>query len=215
MSNYDIEMEDEDLFVEEDDDAVEYFAEDLEDEDFAEEDEFGERKRRRARRAPRIRVGRTARGRGFVKPKVSRQPVSTATLQASLERVGRDIRTNAVAIKRLAGQAKNATSKLTSVNNNQDRIISDLRKDLKNQSSQTQQQNQLNMLLPLLQKSPELEARPGQEGSAASVLSAVQIKKQDAMLPLMLMMMASGQGGGSGASNMNNMLLPLILLMDK
>lgn len=213
MNIYDLLTEDEDLFLEEDEDIDEYFAEDL-DEGFAEEDEFGERKRRRARRAPRIRAGRLARGKGFVKPKPSSKAVSTATLQASLERVGKDIRTNAAAIKRLEAQAKTATAKLNSVNNEQDKNIAGLRKELKTQNAGMQQQNQINMLLPLLQKSPELEARPGQEGAAGPVLSAVQIKKQDTTLPLVLMMMASGQSGGAGASNMN-MLLPLILLMDK
>jgi hypothetical protein len=213
MNIYDLLTEDEDLFLEEDEDIGEYFAEDI-DEGFGEEDEFGERKRRRGRRPPRIRAGRTARGRGFVKPKPSAKAVSTSTLQASLERVGQDIRTNAAAIKRLETQAKSATAKLNSVNNAQDKNIADLRKDLKTQNSGMQQQSQLNMLLPLLQKSPELEARPGQEAGAAAVLSTVQIKKQDTMLPLVLMMMASGQSSGAGASNMN-MLLPLVLLMDK
>lgn len=211
MSIYDLAPEDEDLFVEEDEDI----DEDI-DESFSEEDEFGERRRRRGRRAPRIRAGRTARGRGFVKPKPSRQPVSTSTLQASLERVGQDIRTNAAAIKRLESQVKSATTKLNSVNNAQDKSIGELRKDLKNQGGASQQQIQMSMLLPLLQKSPELEAKPGAPADDANaVLNNVQVKKQDMTLPLVLMMMASGQtGGAAGASNMN-MLLPLVLLMDK
>jgi hypothetical protein len=215
MNIYDSVAEDEDLFVEDDEDIAEYLDEDIAEAFAEEEDEFSERRpRRRGRRPPRIRAGRTARGRAFFKPRPSRAPVSTSTLQASLERVGRDIRTNAAAIKRLSGQVKSATAKLNSVNNTQDKSISDLRKDLKTQSNAAQQQNQLNMLLPLLQKTPELEARPGQDVAAAPLLSSVQVKKQDTTLPLMLMMMASSQTGGAGASSMN-MLLPLVLLLDK
>lgn len=209
MSIYELMAEDDDVFVEED----EYVAEDV-DEAFTEEDEFGERKTRRGRRPPRIRAGRTAQGRGFVKPKPSRQPVSTATLQASLERVGQDIRTNAAAIKRLEAQVKTATSKLNSIDNVQDKNINDLRKELKNQGSATQQQNQMNMLLPLLQKSPELEARPGNT-KAGEILSEVQIKKQDSTLPLIMMMMASSQSAGAGGANSMNMLLPMMLLLDR
>lgn len=215
MSIYELMAEDDDGFVEEDEGIGGYVAEDV-DEAFTEEDEFGERKSRRGRRPPRIRAGRTAQGRGFVKPKPSRQPVSTATLQASLERVGQDIRTNAAAIKRLEAQVKSATGKLNSIDNVQDKNINDLRKELKNQGSSAQQQNQLNMLLPLLQKSPELEARPGGDGETAqSVLSAVQIKKQDTTLPLIMMMMASSQSVGAGGSNSMNMLLPMVLLLDR
>lgn len=214
MNIYDLFSEDEDLFAEEDEDLGEYLAEDF-DEDLTEEDEFGERKRRRGRRPPRIRAGRTARGRGFVKPKPSTKAVSTTTLQASLERVGQDIRTNAAAIKRLEAQAKSATAKLNAVNNTQDKNIADLRKELKTHGTSAQQQNQLNMLLPLLQKAPELEARPGQDAGAAPILSAVQVKKQDTLLPLMLMMMASTQTGGAASSSNMNMLLPLVLLLDK
>jgi hypothetical protein len=210
MSIYELMAEDDDVFVEED----EYVAEDV-DEAFTEEDEFGERKPRRGRRPPRIRAGRTAQGRGFVKPKPSRQPVSTATLQASLERVGQDIRTNAAAIKRLEAQVKTATSKLNSIDNVQDKSINDLRKELKNQGSATQQQNQMNMLLPLLQKSPELEARPGSGTEAGPILNAVQIKKQDSTLPLIMMMMASSQSAGAGGANSMNMLLPMMLLLDR
>lgn len=209
MSIYELMAEDDDVFVEED----EYVAEDV-DEAFTEEDEFGERKTRRGRRPPRIRAGRTAQGRGFVKPKPSRQPVSTATLQASLERVGQDIRTNAAAIKRLEAQVKTATSKFNSIDNAQDKSINDLRKELKNQGSATQQQNQMNMLLPLLQKSPELEARPGST-NAGEILSEVQIKKQDSTLPLIMMMMASSQSAGAGGANSMNMLLPMMLLLDR
>lgn len=212
MSIYEMAAEDDDVFVEED----EFLAEDV-DEAFTEEDEFDERKRRRTRRPPRIRAGRTAQGRGFVKPKPSRQPVTTATLQASLERVGQDIRTNAAAIKRLEAQVKSATSKLNSIDNVQDKSIAELRKELKNQSGASQQQNQMNMLLPLLQKSPELEAKPGADTETANdILGAVQVKKQDFTLPLIMMMMSSqASATAGGANNSMNMLLPMILLLDK
>lgn len=211
MSIYEMAAEDDDVFVEED----EFLAEDV-DEAFTEEDEFDERKRRRTRRPPRIRAGRTAQGRGFVKPKPSRQPVTTATLQASLERVGQDIRTNAAAIKRLEAQVKSATSKLNSIDNVQDKSIAELRKELKNQGGASQQQNQMNMLLPLLQKSPELEAKPGADIETANdILGAVQVKKQDITLPLIMMMMSSQASATAGGTNSMNMLLPMVLLLDK
>lgn len=211
MNGYELLFEDEDLFVEEDEDL-------LEDDDSLEfDDDLSERRRRRGprRRAPRIRAGRTASGRGFFKRAPSHKPVSSSSFQASLERVGKDIRTNAAAIKRLEAQAKSATAKLNAANNTQDTAIRDLRSDLKRQGGAVQQTNQLNMLMPLLQKSPELEAKPNAKKEAvAMVLDNVQVKKQDMTLPLMLMMMASTQTGGTASSSMN-MMLPLILLLDR
>lgn len=211
MNGYESLFEDEDLFVEADEDFLE------EDESPEFDDDLSERRRRRRprRRAPRIRAGRTASGRGFFKRAPSRQPVSSSSFQASLERVGKDIRTNAAAIKRLEAQAKTATAKLNAANNSQDTAIRDLRSDLKKQGGAAQQTNQLNMLMPLLQRTPELEAKPNvTPEEAKTVLDKVQVKKQDMTLPLVLMMMASGQTGGAASSNMN-MMLPLVLLLDK
>ena len=203
----------EDLLAEDDEDFLE------DEDDFELDDDLSERRRKRRprRRPPRIRAGKTAQGRGFFKTQSQPRPVSSTSLQASLERVGKDIRTNAAAIKRLEAEAKAATAKLTTVNNTQDGVIRDLRSDLKKQTSSAQQQNQMNMLLPLLQKTPELEIRPGldptAQAAAQAIVGSVQVKKQDNTLALVLMMMASGQTGGP--TNNMNMMLPMLLLMDK
>lgn len=213
MIEYDVE--DDELFGEDEESDDEYFVEDEES-----DDEFGERRRRRGKRPPNIRVGRTGSGRNLVKRPASKAPVTTASLQASLERVGKDIRANAAAIKSLGSQVKSATQRLTTENNRQDTAIASLRTDLKKQGGASSQQNQLNMLIPLLQKAPELEARSGADPEVSgSILGAVQVKKPDITLPLIITMMGSmqpGAGGANGGSGMNmNMMLPLVLLLNQ
>lgn len=208
MIEYESMVEDDEIFGEDDES---YFVEDDES-----DDDFAERRRRGGgRRPPRIRVGRTGTGKNLMTKTAPKGAVSTASLQASLERVGRDIRANAAAIKSLGEQVKTATSNLTSVNNKQDASIADLRADLKKQGGASSQQNQLNMLVPLLQKTPEIELRPGGDAeSGNAVIRNVQVKKQDNTLPLLITMMGSMQPG-AGGNNQMNMMLPLLLLIDK
>ncbi|MBI4902282.1 MAG: hypothetical protein HY820_01520 [Acidobacteria bacterium] len=211
MIEYDVE--DDELFAEDEESDDEYFVED----DEADDDSSERRRRRRVRRPPSIRVGRTGTGRNLVKRPVSKAPVTTASLQASLDRVGRDIRANAAAIKSLGSQVKSATERLTKENNRQDSAIADLRSDMKKQGGAASQQNQLNMLLPLLQKTPELEAKAGADPRVtAPILGSVQVKKVDNTLPLVIAMMGAMQpGSGGGAYGGMNMMLPMILLLDK
>lgn len=217
MIDYETLLED-DEYLEDFDDGEDEDLFDYDDDGDYSDDGFGERRRRRRRRrrAPRIGRPRTARGRGFVKPRGSKAPVSVSTLQASLERVGKDIRTNATAIKSLGLQVKSATKKLNDENNRQNSAISDARSDLKKHVAAAAQTNQLNLLLPLLQKSPELEPRPGGDGDdAKKTIANVQIKKQDNTTALVIAMMASQQTGGASAGGGLNTMLPLILLLDK
>lgn len=220
----DYAFEDADLFEDEDDDDdddTEFDTDEplgLDDDAVEDSGDFDEARlrRRSRRRAPRIRVGRTARGNRLrLKGPPSRRPASRSAVQSSLGRVGKDIRTNAAAVKRLAAQAKSATVKLNRVNNAQDKTISALRSKLRKHTAAAQQQAQMNMLMPLLEKSPELEARPGANPDVSvPLLNAVQIKKQDNTLALIMMMMASNQSSEGSSSGMN-MMLPMILMLDR
>jgi hypothetical protein len=216
MNGYSI-VEDDEIFGEDEESDDEYFVE--EDES---DDEFSERRRGRkaGRRPPKIRVPRTGTGKNLVKQPASKAPVSTASLQATVDRIGADIRANAAAIKDLGAQLKSATSNLTAVNNKQDSAIADLRSDFKKFGGATAQTNQLNMLLPLLQKTPELEATGGGNTQlAGDVITSVRVKKQDNTLALMIMMMGYMQPGTPGASSNQmssmNMMLPMMLLIDR
>jgi hypothetical protein len=217
MNGYSRMVEDDEAFGEAYDD--EYF---VESDDEASDDEFSERRGRRGgasgRRPPNIRVPKTGTGRNFVRQPASKEPVTTASMQASLERVGADIRANAAAIKELGAQLKSATANLTAVNNKQDAAIADLRSDFKKAGSAASQSNQMNMLLPLLQKNPELESTGvGDTALAGNVLTSVRVKKQDTTLPLIIMMMGYMQPGASGGNSnqMGNMMLPMLLMLDK
>jgi hypothetical protein len=214
MTAYDAMLEDDEFFGEDDESDDEYYLEDDES-----DDEAAERRRRRprGRRPPRIRVGKTGTGRNLAaRPATgTKAPVTSASLQASLERVGRDIRANAAAIKNLAAQVKTATANLTSVNNKQDAAIADLRSDIKKQGGAYAQSSQLAMLAPLLTKSPELEIKAGANTEHANrVLADVQVKKIDNTLPLIIGMMGGMQPGAAGGSQMN-MMLPMLLLLDR
>jgi hypothetical protein len=218
MSPYETLLEDDELLFE--DDLEDYedsaFIEDI-DESFTEsDDEFAERRgRRRSRKPRRVKTGPTGRGRGYVKPRPNSQYATQAQLQAGLARVGKDIRSNGEAIKRVVAQINKVTTDIASVNNRQDAELTAARKEIKKHNESAKNQSQLPILLTLLAKSPELEARPGADTVAAgAVINNVQIKKQDNTLPLMIMMMAGGMGGGSSDNSMTNML-PFILLMDK
>lgn len=214
MNGYSRMIEDDEIFGEDEESDDEYSVDDGES-----DDEFSERRSRGGgRRAPKIKVPRTGTGRNLVKQPASKAPVSAASLQATVDRVGADIRANASAIKELGAQLKSATASLTAVNNKQDGAISDLRSDFKKFGSSTAQTNQLNMLLPLLQKTPELEATgAGEPQFAGQVISAVRVKKQDNTLPLIIMMMGyMQQPTGNGSSNpMGNMMLPMMLMLDR
>lgn len=180
--------------------------------------EFDERKRGRSRKPGRVQAGRTPEGRDYVTPRPNGTYATQAQLQAGLARVGKDIREHGLLLKNVTAQVNKVTSDIGSVNTRQDAEIVALRKGVKKVDESGKNQAQLAMLMMLLQKSPELEAKPNltddQKDAAEATLEVIQPKKTDNTLPLIMMMMATSSSGG-GSDNSMNMMLPLILLLDK
>jgi len=219
MSPYGSVLEDEELIFEDELEDIDESAFEDTDESF-EDDGFSERRRgRRSRRPGRVRVGPTPQGRGYVKPRLNGGFATQAALHAGLARVGRDIRANGEAIKRAVAQVNKVTADIGTVNARQDTEISDLRKEIRKGGDAGKNQGQLMMLLTLLQKPPELEAKSNltaaQKTAADTALGLFQVKKQDNTLPLIIMMMGAGGLGGGSSSDSMSMMLPLLLLMDK
>ncbi|HEU4364167.1 MAG TPA: hypothetical protein VFT13_01745 [Candidatus Krumholzibacteria bacterium] len=217
MSTFESLLEDDELLSE---DELEDFDDALFEgiESFGEYDELGERRRRgKSRRPGRVRPGKLPQGRGYVQPRPTGAYATQAQLQAGLARVGKDIRTQGDVIKRVTAQVNKVNSDLGVVNARQDSEILALRKGVKKVDDSSKNQAQLTMLLTLLQKAPELEAKPNltpeQKAAADVVVGITQHKKQDNTLPLMMMMM--GSGGLGGSDNSMNMMLPMLLLLDK
>lgn len=211
MNQYEAILEDDESLTEDDLENLDaWSAEDL-DEAFGN----GSLPQSRLRRPGRIRVGKTPEGRGYLRPRSIGGYATQAQLHAGLAKVGQDIRANGEAVKRVAAQINKVTGTIGAVNARQDKEIAVLRKDLKKTDEAGKNQNQLGMLLTLLQKAPALEATPtADKASADRILTQVQVKKQDNMLPLMVMMMAGSSGFG-GSDNSMNMLLPMFLLLDR
>ncbi len=224
MNGYDVDLLelDEDLSLDDDfeyddemmaeDDDLEAILESVEEDD---DDASERRRRRRRRRRPtRVRAGRVGRGRF----RVRRPKSAVGATQSQLRQLSKSVAANGQAIKRVTVQINKANKTLSAANARQDSDIASLRRTVKKQQDAFNSSQQLSLLLPLLQKSPELEAKPNlsatDQANASTVLNSVQLKKQDNTLPLLLMMMGTQMGGGSSGNQMN-MMLPLILLMDK
>lgn len=166
-------------------------------------DESDEASPSRVRRPMRVGPGRVASGKGLFRPRpVTNKFVTQAQLEAGLSRVGKQIQVNSDAIKKVSAQTTKITADLTSATNRLDKQVSEVKKEVKKQSEMT-------LLLTLLQKAPELEARPGADPEAANaVLGSVQVKKQSNLLPILLL---SGSGGLGGGDSSNMLLLALAL----
>ncbi len=209
------------LLLEDDELAFENELESFDDALFESTDplaEFDERKRGRSRRPGRVQAGRTPEGRGYVTPRPNGTFATQAQLQAGLARVGKDIRDHGLLLKNVTAQVNKVTADIGTVNSRQDSEIIALRKGVKKVDESGKSQGQLAMLLMLLQKSPELEPKPNltdeEKEAAEATLDLIQPKKTDNTLPLIMMMMATSSSGGSSDNSMN-MMLPLVLLMDK
>ena len=187
MNGYEYALESDELF--ESDESDESFESD-------EYDELSERRRRQSGRPPRISPGRTGRGTGLFRPRPANgnKYATQAQLEAGLARVGRQISDNSNAIRKVATQANRINSELGAAKARLEKQVSEIRKEVKKQA-------ETSMLLTLLQKAPELEAKPGADSvEAKKVTDNVQVKKQDNLLLFALM------GGGIGDN------LPLLLL---
>lgn len=181
-------LEDEELF-EDEEDFDDAFAESDELEDFLE--------RRRRRRPRRIRHGKTGKGTGLFRPRPSGQYVTQTQLQAGLNRVGKQIQTNAESIKKVTAQANRINSELGATTTKLGKEVGELKKEVKKQA-------ETSLLLTLLQPQPELETKnpAATVDNAGEVVGNVQIKRQSNLLPLVLLSSSGGLGGGD-----NNMLL--------
>jgi len=190
MNGYDIEEDDLDSIFEEDDlDELEELLENFGEED----DDLAERRRRRRRRVS------PARGTGLFRPKPTKGFVTQTQLKAAMARVGKDIRKNAMAIKKV-------NTSINALSARQERDTRQLRKDL-------QKSNQMSLLTLLLQKPPTVELTKSPVMTVESpsqridVVTDVKLKEEDNTLLLLLAFMGQGTGGGLSGDN-----LPLLLI---
>ncbi len=184
------------------DDAYDEAYDEAYDDAFGGDEAFDEARRRR-RRPRRIRPGRTASGKGlFPRRASSNRFVTQAQFAASVKETSKQIRDNGMAIKRVSAQASKVTTDLAAATSRLDKQVGEVKKEVKKQSEMT-------LLLTLLQKAPELEARTGADPvQAGNVLNSVQVKKQSNLLPLVLL---SGSGGLGGGDSSNLLILALAL----
>lgn len=171
------------------------------DEAFDESDEEARAGRRR-RAVP------TARGRGYTMPRVSRNYVTQPQLQASLSRVGADIRRNSAAIRTVGKRVDASNAK-------QDKSVSRLRGDLKRSSTMA-------MMMPLLMRPKTIKATSElvfKDSSGATALTipkdtAIQTESSDSlttMLPFLLL--GGGLGGGDDGKGMDSTMMMLMMVL--
>ena len=227
MNGYDLDDDyglDDAYYGEDDLDDSEDLIDPLDDGFGEDDDPFGEGgyterlfKRRKGRRGRKIRAGQVGRGQGLASQsgRSGGRYVTHPQFQAAVARIGKDIRRNGVATKRVVAQVNSFNKALADANKRQNEAIRKLRNDLK-------QQSQTAMMLTLMQPQPVLELVKGVNVDAAvadktgELLGQVQVKKSDNMLPLMMMMMGSGSSGSSGSSggdNNNMMMLAMVMMM--
>lgn len=196
----------------------EYFLEDdefFEDDGEADLDEFfedepeddpSERARGRGRKLPRVRPGKTGTGKGYTRGRPGGGKFATRVeLQAGLARVGKDIRQNSEAIKKVTAQINKTNSQLAAASSRQDKEIANLRKEMKKQS-------ETSLLLTLLTPQPKLVATDTKAAvaTAEDVVKNITFSAPDLLLPLAL---SGGFGGSTGGdSNSLGASLPLLLI---
>ena len=139
--------------------------------------------------------------------------VTKKQLQASLSRVGKDVRRNALAIKSNDRDiARNASriSTVSKVNRSQTKALAKIRKDM-------EQQQQMALLMTLLdsgKKTYKVEEATFDSSVNPRKLTEVKLEeKGDSLTKLLpLLMTSGGMGGGSGGLTSNPLML--IVLMD-
>jgi hypothetical protein len=195
MSVYELFLEDDELFEDDGEADLDELSED------EPEDDLSERRRGRRSRPSRVRPGKTARGKGYSPPRPSSRPVTQMQFQSAMERIGRDVRQNAEALKKVSAQINKNNAKISAENARHDKEISNLKKEMK-------RQGETSMLLTLLTPTPKLTAvnPTAAVNTAGDVAGAVKISPPDILLPLLL---TQGGLGGSGGGDSNNTLLLL------
>lgn len=210
-----IDLDDMDYFeVDDDDGDAEFEALDLlfTGEGDEEGDEDRRRRRRRRKRRSRRRGVKTARGRSLFSRPASKRYVTQAQLKAGLDRVGKEIRTNAAAIKTVNGRVASVSRRVsnnTTVNEEQSRAIAKNRKCL----NETREMMLLTTLLSggartLQTTAAVVDAGGRQILPANTQLSLAETSNRSRLLPLLLM----GQSCGDSGSGLGGNPLALVLL---
>lgn len=185
------------------DDVFEMFGEDEED-----DSDFAERRRRR-RGLRRRRAPRTARGRGYYRQRPSNKYVTQAQLQTALAKVGKDVKTNAAAIKTINGRINTLSSE-------QSRQAAALKKEIKDrkaESAKLKNNIQMATLLPLLtKKSLPATASEGTIGGTTVPAGTKIATEGDTLSTLLPIFLLSGSGGMGGMGDDSNMLLLALAL---
>lgn len=211
MNGY-VELEDLDAIAEMEDIEMDESDEGAEDIDILER----RRRARRFRQPP-----RTAPGGGLFRPRpgpASSQYVTQTQLQAALQRVGAQIKTNGDAIKTLNGRVATLSSDVT-------RQAADLKKEQATRRREVKQLRDLSAILPLINQPTTVTLTQDVRGSVASgsafTTGDVQLKAGtkvmtdtgdtlSLLLPLMLFS-GGGLGGGGGEGGLGGDSTPLLL----
>lgn len=191
---------------------LEAILESLEADEADESDELAEQ---RTRSRPWSRPS-TATGRGLVPPRPQTGYVTETRLQAALARVGEQIKTNSEAIKKV-------NSKLGTIDTEQTRQNTALKKETEERKKDTARlanQAQLLALLPLLQtpKTIQLTSEAGNLPVGTKVVVDGGGDSLSTLLPLLLvggLGTGTGSGSGGGGTDMGGLggLDPLLLVL--
>jgi len=218
------DVEDDDYDDDDFDDIDSEYGFDLEDDDDDDDDdddeelialesgddvEFRRAIKRIRNRRKRRRNKKTAKGRGYFKRQLRRGFVTKKQLQASLSRVGKDVRRNALAIKSNDRDiARNASriSTVSKVNRAQTKALAKIRKDM-------EQQQQMALLMTLLDSGKKTYSVEDVKRTGSEITEVKLEEKGDSLTKLLpLLMTSGGMGGGSGGLTSNPLML--IVLMD-
>lgn len=163
------------------------------------DDDYSLAESSRRRRSPKV-----AQGKGYVRPRMARKPISQTEFQGSLNRVGKDMKTNARAIIR------------------QEQDINQIKKTLRRQQDMSFLTLFLNQHPPAtvstIEVPQDITEPDGRDGQTTVIPKGTKLVTDinhpagldNNLLPLLLMMNNNGQGGMGGD---NNSLLPLLLLL--
>lgn len=200
-NGYETFLEDDDLELEalDDFDLDEDLDEIFEDDD----DDFAERRRRRVRRRrPRWRTPRRARGRGYYRRRTTSRYVTQPQLKSALAKVQKDVRTNAAAIKKV-------NSRVNTVNSEQSRQATALKKEIAERKKETKKLNdsaQMSSLFSLL--TTKTLGTTTSEAEIGGLTIPAGTKLAGAPDPMMALLPALMSG-----SDGNNNMLPLALIL--
>jgi CRISPR/Cas system CSM-associated protein Csm2 small subunit len=205
MSIYELYLEDDELFEDDGEADLDELAEDEPEDDLSE-------RRRPGRRPARVRPGKTAQGKGYSRSRPSGRPVSQMQFSAAMERIGRDVRQNSDALKKVSAQINRNNAQLAAANTRQDKEISGLKKEVQGIKKQSEIASMMSFLSP-----PTLVAADPNAtiATASDIATKVKVSPPDILTLMLLGGLGSGSGsGGGGGGDLFSSPVGLLVMKD-